>query len=191
MTGRDERERLLEIARAAVTACARGERFAEPIESDPPTRYAGAFVSLHRDGELRGCIGHVEADRPLPWVVADCARAACEDDPRFRRVGVPELDGLEIEISILGPLETVAAIESIVVGRHGLLVERGWRRGLLLPQVASAHRWTPQEFVEQTCQKAGLPHDAWRRGAAVWRFEAEVFSEGTVTPNDRAPDGIR
>ncbi len=176
------------IARGAATACARGQRFAEPSECGPPTRYAGAFVSLHRHGQLRGCIGHVEADRPLPRVVADCARAACEDDPRFPRVDPAELDDLEIEISILGPLEPVATIESIVVGRDGLLVESGWRRGLLLPQVALAHSWTPQEFVEQTCQKAGLPHDAWRQGAAVWRFEAEVFSGATVATSDRAPD---
>ncbi len=106
-------------------------------------------------------------------------------------MGLTELDGLEIEISILGPLEAVAGIESIVVGRDGLLVESGWRRGLLLPQVAASHRWTPTEFVEQTCQKAGLPHDAWMRGAAVWRFEAEVFSERTVTASERALDSSR
>jgi uncharacterized protein (TIGR00296 family) len=88
-----------------------------------------------------------------------------------------DLDAIDIEISLLGPLEPVADPQDIVVGRDGLVVERGWSRGLLLPQVATEWGWGAEQFLEHTCQKAGLPRDAWRKGATVWRFEAEVFGE--------------
>lgn len=187
MTAADERRRLLAVARIAVTRCARGEPAAPASADDAAARRAGAFVSLHRHGQLRGCVGHVEADRLLDLVVADCARMACEADPRFPRLGPAELEGLEIEISILGPLIHVSGIDSIVVGRDGLLIEQGSHQGLLLPQVASARHWTPLEFVEQTCVKAGLAPDAWRHGPDLWRFEAEVFGEEAIPANAAAP----
>jgi AmmeMemoRadiSam system protein A len=140
-------------------------------------RHAGAFVTLHLRGILRGCIGHVEPSGPLIEVIARCAAGAATSDPRFPPVTASEVHELEIEISILGPLEAVTSLEEIEIGRHGLVVEKGWGRGLLLPQVASERKWTPATFVAETCHKAGLPRDAWKKGATVWRFEAEVFGE--------------
>ena len=140
-------------------------------------RPGGAFVTLHKRGELRGCIGHIEPTEPIGRVVPRCAVAACSSDSRFPPVAAGELDVIDIEISLLGPLEAIAGPQEISVGRHGLVVERGWRRGLLLPQVAAEWGWDAETFLSHTCLKAGLAHDAWRKGAQVWRFEAEVFSE--------------
>ena len=134
-------------------------------------------MTLHKRGELRGCIGHIEPTEPLGRVVPRCAVAACSSDSRFPPVAAGELDVIDIEISLLGPLEAIAGPQEISVGRHGLVVERGWRRGLLLPQVAAEWGWDAETFLSHTCLKAGLAHDAWRKGAQVWRFEAEVFSE--------------
>ena len=134
-------------------------------------------MTLHARHELRGCIGHIEADEPLATVVARCAVSACSADPRFPAVAVSELSGLEIELSLLGPLEPLTGPDEIDIGRHGLVVEKGRRRGLLLPQVAIEWKWDRLRFLAETCRKAGLPHDAWQRGADVWRFEAEVFGE--------------
>jgi AmmeMemoRadiSam system protein A len=142
-------------------------------------RPAAAFVTLHRRGELRGCIGDLRSDRPLSDVIASCAVSAASCDPRFPPLSPSELDDVEIEVSILGPLEPVQSLADIEVGRHGLVIESGWRRGLLLPQVAPEWGWTAAEFVIHTCRKAGLPADAWPAGGAVlYRFEAEVFGEG-------------
>jgi AmmeMemoRadiSam system protein A len=179
MTSEIDRQRLLRIAREAIVAHVSrfGTVVAELPAGDTLARQAGAFVSLHLRGELRGCIGHLEANQLLARVVRDCAVAACSADPRFPPVADTELPGLQIEISLLGPLEPIAAPEHIQIGRHGLVVEQGRRRGLLLPQVATEWGWDPVTFLAQTCHKAGLPRDGWRHGASVWRFEAEVFGE--------------
>jgi AmmeMemoRadiSam system protein A len=177
MTSEADRHLLLQIAREAISAHVNGVTAAEPSASESLERPGGAFVSIHHRGELRGCIGHIKANRSLRRVVRECAVAACSADPRFPPVSVAELTGLEIEVSLLGPLEPVASPEDIEVGRHGLLVEQNWQRGLLLPQVATAWRWDRETFLAHTCHKAGLPRDAWKQGAKVWRFEAEVFSE--------------
>jgi AmmeMemoRadiSam system protein A len=145
--------------------------------SGPLSIRAGAFVSLHHDGQLRGCIGHIEGDEVLGILVPRSAIAACSADPRFEPVAPHELPALQIEISVLGPFESVTDESRIVIGRDGLFVEEGWRRGLLLPQVATEWGWDREAFLAQTCHKAGLPIDAWKRGARVWRFEAEVFHE--------------
>jgi len=139
-------------------------------------RRAGVFVSLHKGGALRGCIGHIEPDRPLSRAIPNAAVAASSADPRFAPMTSEELADVQIELSILGPLERIGGAGDIEVGRHGLLVERGWSRGLLLPQVAAEWGWDADAFLSQTCHKAGLPPDAWKK-ATVWRFEAEVFSE--------------
>ena len=180
MTGEADRQRLLQIARDAIVKHVEGASgAAAPLpESVALQRAGGAFVTIHHHGELRGCIGHLEANQPLVAVIRECAVAACSADPRFPPVTPGELTGLEIELSLLGPLEPVAAPPAgIEVGRDGLLVEQGWQRGLLLPQVATERQWDREMFLAQTCHKAGLPRDAWKRGAKVWRFEAEVFGE--------------
>ena len=134
-------------------------------------------MTLRIDGQLRGCVGRVESDRPLDETVRDVARAAAGEDPRFPALRPAELAHVVIEVSVLGALEPCAGPDALIAGRHGVLVEQGGRRGLLLPQVAVEQGWSASACVAQACVKAGLRPDAWRRGAALFRFEAEVFEE--------------
>lgn len=139
---------------------------------------SGVFVTLKRRGELRGCLGTLQCARGLAEEVARCAADAASEDPRFPPVDDTELPELDIEVSVLGPLEEIEPDPAhVVVGRHGLVAEQGMRRGLLLPQVATEWGWTAEQFLRQTCMKAGLPGDAWQHGARIFRFEAEVFGE--------------
>jgi AmmeMemoRadiSam system protein A len=179
MTTEHERAWLLRIAREAIAAHVTGVSPPSRDEAALDDRRSGVFVSIHHRGQLRGCIGHIEGDDALPRMVARCAVAACSDDPRFPPVGFTELPEIQIEVSLLGPLESIAGPADVDVGRHGLVVETGRQRGLLLPQVATEWRWDAMTFLSQTCRKAGLPADAWQQGAMVklWRFEAEVFTE--------------
>jgi AmmeMemoRadiSam system protein A len=175
----EQQRTLVEIARRAVARCVNGS---EP--GDVPTipglpEATGAFVTLKKRGALRGCIGTLECRRTLPEEVARVAVSAAREDPRFEPVRPSELADLDVEVSVLGPLEPIdphdpAAIE---IGRHGLVVEQGWRRGLLLPQVATEWGWDRETFLAHTCAKAGLPHDCWRTGARVFRFAADVFGD--------------
>ena len=181
MLAPEVRARLLRIARAALAADAAAAAAGPPAAGPPPTRAGGAFVTLRIDGRLRGCVGRVGADRPLDETVRDAARAAAED-PRFPALRPAELAHVVIELSVLGVLEPCAGPEALVVGRHGVLVEQGGRRGLLLPQVAAEQGWSASAFVAQACLKAGLPPDVWRCGAALFRFEAEVFEEDRPRP---------
>ena len=178
MTSQSDRRLLLRIAREAIAAHISGQPAARSDEQTLASRRGGAFVTLHNAGELRGCIGHIEAGDQLIGVVARCAVAACSADPRFPAVTAAELPHVDIELSLLGPLEAMDAVADIVIGRHGLVVERDWHRGLLLPQVAIEWKWDRETFLAQTCHKAGLPREAWKHGAKVWRFDAEVFGEG-------------
>jgi AmmeMemoRadiSam system protein A len=178
MTSDEDRRLLLQLARDAIIAHVTA---APPPAADPVgacARLGGAFVSIHKRGELRGCIGHIEANEPLGAIVPRCAVAACSSDPRFPPISASELGDVDLELSLLGPLEPIAGPDDVEIGRHGLLVERAWHRGLLLPQVATEWRWDARTFLAQTCRKAGLPSDAWQHGASLWRFEAEVFGEG-------------
>jgi len=177
MTSQADRAVLLAFARDAITAHV--TRSAPPPVPDcaAAREPGGAFVTIHKQGQLRGCIGHIEADTPRGQVIARCAVQACSADPRFPPVDASELPHLDLELSLLGALETIAGPEAIEIGRHGLVIERGWNRGLLLPQVATEWGWDARAFVAQTCRKAGLPADAWQTGAKLWRFEADVFSE--------------
>jgi len=178
------RHELLARARRAISEAASGETAARSeskhnydFEQDEEATARGVFVTLHRRGQLRGCVGQIESYGPLEEVVERCAVAAAEEDPRFPPVEAREVPELEIEISLLSPLEPVAPA-AIEVGRHGLVVERGMRRGLLLPQVATEHNWQWQRFIEETCVKAGLARDAWKDpGTRTFAFTTEVFSE--------------
>jgi AmmeMemoRadiSam system protein A len=179
MTSDADRALLLRMARDAVAAHV-NPQFQSAIgilQSAILVRPGGAFVTLHTRGDLRGCIGHIEATEPLGRVVVRCAVAACSSDPRFPPVAAGELDAIDVEISLLGPLERIDGPQEIVVGRDGLVVERGRQRGLLLPQVATEWGWDAETFLAHTCLKAGLPRGAWKQGASLWRFEAEVFGE--------------
>jgi AmmeMemoRadiSam system protein A len=177
MTSEADRRLLLRLAREAIAAHVGVAPAHVPGASDLLHRLGGAFVSLHSDGELRGCIGHIEINEALGRVVPRCAVAAASTDPRFPPIAPAELEKIEIEISLLGPLEPIAGPPDVEVGRHGLVVESGRQRGLLLPQVATEWQWDAETFLAHTCHKAGLPGDAWKHGAKLWRFEAEVFAE--------------
>jgi AmmeMemoRadiSam system protein A len=185
MLSADARRALLDLARASVAARVAGQAAPAPEREVLPELKAGAFVTLRRSGELRGCIGHLEAERPVGEVVVRVAASAALEDPRFPPVRPSELATLDIEVSVLGPLERIDPRDpaSIEVGRHGLVIEQGHHRGLLLPQVATEWGWDRETFLSHLCAKAGLPRDAWREGATVFRFEAEVFSE--ADPGER------
>ena len=173
----DERQHLLTIARAALEArvCSRPEPDLDL--SAPIGSHHGAFVTISRYGELRGCLGRLTPELPLTALVRHLAQAVADSDPRFDAVHPGELDAISIEISVLTPAREIASIEEIEVGRHGLIAEQGARSGLLLPQVAVEHGWSRDEFVKHTCLKAELAADAWRRGATLLVFEAQVFGE--------------
>ena len=172
-----DRALLLALARSAIAAGAAG-RTAPVAAPAPILAHTGAvFVTLHNRRALRGCIGHLSWDQPFAEVIPRCAIAASREDPRFPAVTADELPQLTIEISVLSPLEPIHGPADVEVGRHGLVVEQGWHRGLLLPQVATEWQWNAETFLSQACHKAGLPLDAWKHGAALSRFEAEVFSE--------------
>jgi len=172
-----EKDRLLELARTALEEAVRRGRLsevAEPLESLRTP--CGAFVTLTEGGRLRGCIGHIEARKPLYATVRECARAAALDDPRFPAVTPAELSLLQLEISILSPLLDIDP-QQVEVGRHGLLISRGAQRGLLLPQVAVEWDWDREQFLAETCLKAGLPGNAWQHGARIQAFTAQVLKE--------------
>jgi len=172
------RKKLLSIAREAIEAGLHGRPYTPREPSDPQLRRrAGAFVTLHERGALRGCIGTFRDDLPLYRNVAEMARAAAFEDPRFPPLGREEFDRVDLEISVLTPMRRVTHPEEVEVGRHGLCVVQGPYRGVLLPQVAVEHGWDRETFLSHTCLKAGLPPDAWKRGAEILVFEAEVFGE--------------
>ncbi|MFZ5426316.1 MAG: AmmeMemoRadiSam system protein A [Thermodesulfobacteriota bacterium] len=168
--------------KALVRGCI-GQAFDPPGEWDipePPTdklrQPFGAFVTLTLGGELRGCIGSLQGDKPLYLTIADMAHAAAFKDPRFPPVSGEECPRLEVEVSILGPITPCPDPENVEIGRHGLIVRQGYRQGLLLPQVAVDWKWDRETFLSQTCRKACLPPDAWKLPETeIFWFEAEVF----------------
>lgn len=173
----EEKKKLKEIARKSIEAAVKGKKMPE-FENIPQRLKEpyGIFVTINRHGRLRGCIGHIIGDQPLYKNCQQMARAAALEDPRFSPVTEKELDDLEIEISVLTPLERVKDFNDIVIGRDGLYIVVGYNRGLLLPQVAAEYGWTVEEFLEETCHKAGLPSDAYKlKDAEIYKFSAEVF----------------
>jgi len=177
MLNAEQKKALLCVAREAVNAAVNGHDYTPTTDDAVLQRPAAAFVTLHNRGALRGCIGTVGAELPLFQAVAEMAREAALNDFRFNSVSPREAADLHIEISVLTPAEPVRDLADIEVGVHGLIVEQGPRRGLLLPQVATEWGWDRDEFLDHTCLKAGLPREAWRRGARVLCFGAEVFGE--------------
>jgi len=175
----EEKRQLLKIARDTIESIARGENPPEvKITSDRLKEKRGAFVTINKKGMLRGCIGYIHALKPLAETIQEMAEAAAFRDPRFLPVAAEELPDLDIEISVLTPLERIDDPEKIEVGKHGILIRKGPNQGLLLPQVAVEYGWDRETFLEHTCQKAGLPGDAWREeDAEIWIFSADVFGE--------------
>jgi uncharacterized protein len=189
--GNREKKLLLEIARQALCVAAGRRESLDNIPQDPAFgESTGAFVTLRKRGRLRGCIGQIGTGQPLADVVAHSAKSAALEDPRFDPVRPEEVPEIEIEISVLSALEDISP-EQIETGKHGLLVSRGWQRGLLLPQVATECRWTAGRFMEETCVKAGLGRNAWReQDTKIQGFTAEVFSEAELQlEQSPGPDG--
>jgi len=172
----EERSILLHLAHDAILSALEHRE----ISLEPPTLHfaepRGAFTSLYLHGQLRGCVGYVLPVSSVYRVVAETARAAAFEDTRFSPVTREEALELKVELSILSPPQPIAA-EAVEVGRHGLLISMHGQRGLLLPQVPAEHDWDRITFLEQTCRKAGLPADAWQKGATIEAFTAEVFGE--------------
>jgi len=175
-----EKKELLKIARSTIRYYLEtGRRPEVEVEDEALKQDMGAFVTLHKRGQLRGCIGHMIATGPLYLTVRDMAIAAATEDPRFPRVTLGELDDIDIEISALSPMEKIDDYEMIEMGKHGVMVRMGARSGVYLPQVATETGWTREEFMNSLCgQKAGIPRDAWKRGECdIYIYTAEVFGE--------------
>jgi AmmeMemoRadiSam system protein A len=172
----DERSALLRLAHDSIVSALQGRT----ISLEPPTEHLaeprGVFTSLYLRGELRGCVGYVLPNCPVFRAVAETARAAAFEDNRFASVTQEEAPHIEIQLSILSPAQPIDP-DKIEVGRHGLLISAHGGRGLLLPQVPVEHGWDRVTFLEQTCRKAGLPLDAWQKGATIEAFTAEVFGD--------------
>lgn len=173
---KEERRQLLTLAREAIQAAIEERVLDLTPPSEHLAEHRGAFTTLHIGNELRGCVGHIFAQHSLFRTVAETAAAAAFEDPRFPPTTKEEAPFLQFEISVLSPLQEIDP-EDIEVGKHGLLITYGSRRGLLLPQVATEHGWDRETFLRQTCVKAGLPQDAWEHGAKVEAFSAEIFAD--------------
>lgn len=166
-----------EMAKRHRGSAAGGTRGGSSPEA-PVDQKGGAFVTLRIDGELRGCIGYIEYPGPVRTAVEDVARKAAFGDPRFEPLRPDELNQVQIEISVLTPMRRITSPDEIIIGTDGLVIQCRGRRGLLLPQVATEYGWDVEEFLENTCRKAGLPYGAWREPSAeIEAFSAEVFSE--------------
>ena len=172
-----DRRELVDLARRALEARVRRDRSPAVTCVGTLALRRAVFVSIHRSGDLRGCLGRLTLDAPLGQTIVHLAGVVADSDPRFPAVSPLDLPYLQIEISVLTTAREIASVDEIEVGRHGLIVEDGHARGLLLPQVAAERGWKRETFLDQTCIKAGLPRDAWRKGARILVFEAQVFGE--------------
>jgi len=181
MFNREQKKKLLEIARKAIEYYLKTGKRIEVNQPDDPvlSKNMGAFVTLHKYGQLRGCIGNLIGEKPLYLTVIDMAIESAVDDPRFPPLKLEELKDIEIEISVLSPLEKIDDPKDIILGKHGVLVRKGFRSGVFLPQVAEETGWSKEEFLSYLCShKAGLPPYAWKeKDTELYIFTAEVFSE--------------
>lgn len=172
-----EKNVLIDILKKTIQCKLDGEIAHEfQVESETLQEKRGAFVTLKKDGRLRGCIGYIEAKKPLYRTVEEMAIASAFNDPRFAPLKRDELKHLTLEISVLSPLKIIKDIEEIKVGVHGLYIVKDYRSGLLLPQVAIEHKWDRLTFLEETCYKAGLSPNAWKdQDTKIYIFSADVF----------------
>jgi AmmeMemoRadiSam system protein A len=174
----EDRSLLLATAREAIRARLSFQAPDFPEPTSPLLAPCGAFVTLKKGQDLRGCIGHITASRPLVETVRDAAAAAAFEDPRFPPLSREEWPSISIEISVLSPFRPVTDPGQIRPGTHGIMIRQGHRSGLLLPQVATEQGWDRETFLARTCRKAGLPPDAWRApDASIEIFSALVFGE--------------
>jgi AmmeMemoRadiSam system protein B/AmmeMemoRadiSam system protein A len=173
----EEKKTLHHIAKTVIENMARGKHVPEfKVEAPILKENRGAFVTINKRGQLRGCIGYIEGRGPVYKTIEEMAEAAAFRDPRFNPVTERELPELEIEISVLTPLKRITDVNEIEVGKHGIYIKKGWYSGLLLPQVATEYGWDRKTFLEHTCQKAGLPTNAWKdKNTEIYIFSADIF----------------
>jgi AmmeMemoRadiSam system protein A len=174
-----ERSLLLNLAHESIASAIEHRTVSLTPPSSHLAEARGVFTTLYSRGELRGCVGLALAVSPLYRAVAETAQAAAFEDTRFSPLRSEELGDIEVSLSILSPLKTIQP-EQIEIGRHGLVISLGSRRGLLLPQVPVERGWDREKFLEQTCVKAGLPANAWSSGAMIEAFTAEVFGDKSL-----------
>jgi AmmeMemoRadiSam system protein A len=175
---RNEELACLKLARQAIAHYFKtGSSLRTPVEEGLLKEKRGAFVTLTVDGDLRGCVGYPLPVKPLDETVIEMAVAAASQDTRFKPLASDEMIRLKIEISILGLPEPVSSPTEVAVGRHGIIVSKGFYKGLLLPQVPVEHGWDRETYLRHGCLKAGLGPDEWRKGAKIEIFTAQVFSE--------------
>jgi AmmeMemoRadiSam system protein A len=172
----EERAELLDLAHRAISSVLNSQDISVQAPSPHLGESRGVFSTLYLRNQLRGCVGFALPVTSLYRAVVETARGAAFDDPRFHPVAAHELPDLKVSLSILSPLKPIRP-EEVEIGRHGLLVSMGARRGLLLPQVPLEHGWDRIHFLQQTCRKAGLPEDSWQKGATLEAFTAEIFGE--------------
>jgi hypothetical protein len=172
----EEKQMLKDIALTSIKDSLDRKRIVEPTTlTETLKQKCGAFVSLHKQGRLRGCIGHFGEDVPLHEIVAEMARAAAFEDPRFMPVSRDELEDIDIEISVLTPMRRIQSLDEFQLHKHGIYIKKGYRSGTFLPQVADEVNWTKEEFVGHCAQdKAGIGWDGWR-DAELYVYEAIVF----------------
>lgn len=175
----EQKKTLLHIARKTIENVTKGEKAPDFDVKDPVLNTkCGAFVTIHKNGRLRGCIGNIVGRAFLWKTIREMAIQSALNDPRFPPVTPQEIEDIEIEISVLSPLKRIEDINEIEVGKHGIFIKRGFYQGLLLPQVATEYNWDRITFLEQTCYKAGLNRDCWReKNCEIYIFSANVFSE--------------
>ncbi len=172
----EERTALLQLAHEAILAVLENRDRRPFLPTEHLSQLRGAFTTVYSQGRLRGCVGYPSAVSALYKTVIETAQSAAFEDPRFVPVTLSEAPGLKISISVLSPVAPIRA-EDVTIGRHGLIISEGVFRGLLLPQVPVEHGWDRISFLEQTCRKAGLALDAWKSGATIEAFTAEVFGD--------------
>ena len=180
MLTEDEKKEILSLARRTIESYVENgiiNKYSSKNEN--LKQHAGAFVTIHKDGRLRGCIGMIESNLPLFETIIEMAIESSSSDPRFEPVKIDELKALEIEVSVLFPKKRIKNIDEIVLGKHGVIVKRGYASGVFLPQVALETGWTKEEFMRNLCEgKANLPAECYKdKETEVYIFEAQVFSE--------------
>jgi len=177
MTSEADRNRIIDLARRTILAAASGEKLPEVPDEEVFRRGGGAFVTIKKNGALRGCIGNFIGTGSLGKTIIEMAASAAIHDPRFSPVESDEVDDLEVDISLLSPM-IPAEPEDVVPGEHGVYIKFGFSSGTLLPQVATEAGWDRDTFLTHTCLKAGLPPDCWKRdGVQIFTYTAEVFCE--------------
>ncbi len=170
---------LLIIAREAITHKINGDDYSPtPREEKALNERSGCFVTIKQSGKLRGCIGNFQSQQPLFREVATMAEAAATQDPRFQPMTSKEIDNFSLEVTVLSPLEKIDSTDQIEIGTHGIYIEKGIHRGVLLPQVATEYGWDRETFLSQTCAKAGLIDDAWQHADAdIYIFSGQIIAE--------------